>query len=175
MKQSVLILVVFLILVSAGQTRAIAQSGKLNTPKISLGGSVLFALPQGSFKEAYGFGLGGELVGGVGLGSTYVLGSIGITGYKPRSGFSNTLSALPVKVGIKKYFLLKRIFIQGDLGVSTIKVSGESAKAFTAGYGGGVRLIGFEAGLYYNAFKNNIGYSTKGFSNSVQLKIGWTL
>lgn len=153
-----------------------AQLGIVKKPGITLGGNFIYAMPQGNFKgeDAYKFGVGGELYGGVGWGSTYLVATVGYTAYKPQSGFKNTLSAVPVKVGLKKYFLLKKLFINGDLGVSSIKVSGSSASAFTAGAGAGVRLLGLELALYYNAFQNKVGYSTTGYSNSINAKIGWS-
>ena len=151
-----------------------AQLGIVKRPKLALGANFIYAMPQGKFSDAYKFGVGGEVYGGVGLGSTYLLASIGITGYQGQSNVS-TLTAVPIKAGLKKYFLLKKIFLNGDVGVSTIKVSNSSASTFTAGFGAGVRLLGLEAALYYNTFKNNVGYSTTGYSNNLQAKIGWGL
>ncbi len=128
---------------------------------------------QAILKMPINLAQGGELFAGVGRGSTYLVGSLGIVEYSARSGYKS-LSAVPVKIGLKKYFLLKRIFINGDVGVATIKVDEESSKAFTAGYGAGLKLLGFEAAIYFNAFKNNVGYTTSGFSNSTQVKVGWS-
>lgn len=174
MKKILLSSVISFSLISLLSTVANAQLGIAKRPKIALGGNLIYAMPQGKFNQAYQYGVGGELYGGLGLGSTYLLASIGIIGYKGQSDY-NTLTAVPVKVGLKKYFLLKKVFINGDLGVSTIKVNSVSSSAFTSGFGGGIRLLGLEAALYYNAFKNNAGYSTTGYSNNLQAKIGWSL
>lgn len=168
-RSAILFSIIFLLAASAK-----AQLGIVRKPGVMLGGNFIYSMPQGDFKTAYKFGVGGELYGGVGWGSTYLIGSVGVNAYKNQSGFSNTLTAIPVKVGLKKYFFLKKIFINGDVGVSTIKVSGSSSSVFTAGFGAGVRLLGLELALYQNAFKNNGGYSASGYSNSLNAKIGWS-
>ncbi len=151
-----------------------AQLGIVKKPGVNLGANFIYAMPQGNFKNAYQFGGGGELFTGVGWGSTYIMASVGITGYKAQTVYPHDITAIPVKAGLKKYFLLKKIFINGDIGVSSLKVNDATSSTFTTGFGGGARLLGLEAALYYNAFKNNGGYSTTGYSNSVQAKIGWS-
>ena len=151
-----------------------AQLGIVKKPGISIGANFIYSMPQGSFKDSYQMGVGGELFGGVGWGSTYLLASVGITGYKHQGSYSNTLTAVPVKIGLKKYFLLKKIFITGDIGSVAIKSNGEKVNAFTAGFGAGVRLLGLELSLYQNTFKNNGAYSSVGYSNSLNAKIGWS-
>lgn len=150
-----------------------AQLGIITKPGLALGANFIYSMPQGNFKDHYKFGVGGELYAGIKWGSTSLIGTVGVTGYKNQSGYSNTLTTVPVKVGLKKYFLLRKIFINGDLGVTTVKVGGASSSGFTAGFGAGVRLLGLELALYQNAFKNNGGYSTTGYSNSLNAKIGW--
>lgn len=172
MGKNVLTAVFIFVMVPIFYSTAIAQLPAVARPGLVLGGNIIYANPKTNFKNAYQFGAGGELFAGVGIRSTYVVGSVGIIGFNGRSGYKN-LSMVPVKIGLKKYFLLKRIFINGDVGVATVKVDDATAKAFTAGYGAGARLFGLEAAIYYNAFKNLIGYTSSGFSNTMQLKLGW--
>lgn len=152
-----------------------AQPGLVKKPTITFGANLIYAMPKSSFNDAYNFGGGGEVFAGVGLGSTYIIGSIGSSSFHARkSSSAGGLTIAPVKVGLKKYFLLKKIFINADVGSAKIKINNESTSAFTAGFGGGVRLLGLEAAVYFNTFKNNIGYSTSGYSNNVQAKVGWS-
>lgn len=174
MKRQLVYQILFLSLLSINSAITKAQPVVVKRPRITGGINIIYATPHGNFKDAYGFGIGGELVGGVGLGSTYVIGSIGNIWYKATGNTSaGNLTTVPVKVGLKRYLLLNKFFINGDVGAATLKVNNVSSRAFTAGFGGGIKLLGLEAGLYFNTFKNNIGYSKSGFSNNTQLKIGW--
>lgn len=174
MKKNVLAFAISICLILLATTSVSAQLGIVKRPKLSLGANFIYAMPQGSFSDAHQQGIGGEVYGGLGLGSTYLLASVGVVSFKGQPNY-NTLTSTPIKVGLKKYFLLKKIFINADAGIATIKVNDVSANAFTAGFGAGVRLLGLEAALYYNTFKNNIGYSKTGYSNNLQAKIGWGL
>lgn len=166
-------LLVAFCLIILSSLRVDAQSVLMKKPGIILGADIIYSMPKGNFNTTYEFGLGGELLGGVGFGSTYLTGSIGITGYNSRPEYPNNLTVIPIKAGLRKYLFFKKIFVNADLGQSTLKFNKTSSKAFTAGFGGGVRLLGFEVSLYYNTFKNNAGYTKSGFSNNVQLKAGW--
>lgn len=175
MKKNLLHRAVFSSLLFLAVTTANAQLGIIKKPGLALGANFIYSMPQGNFNDAYKFGVGGEIYAGIKWGSTALIGSVGATAYKNRSGFSNTLTSVPVKVGLKKYFLLRRIFLNADLGVTTVKVGGVSSSGFTAGFGAGVRLLGLELSLYQNTFKNNGAYSSSDYSNSLNAKIGFAL
>ena len=150
---------------------AVSSGAQIKKPGITLGGNVIYAMPQGIFQKGYSYGFGGEAYGGVGLGSTYLIATVGVTSYKPQANNGVNLTAIPVKVGLKNYFLLKKFFINADAGVATIKNGSASGSVFTAGLGAGVRLLGLEAGLYYNTFGN---LYDDGYSNSLHAKLGWS-
>jgi len=84
---------------------------------------------------------------------------------------AETLTYIPVKVGVKQLFLLRKIFVQGDLGVATVKMRGTSESGFTAGAGAGVRLAGLELGLYYNTFQVKMIDKS---ANSLNAKLGYS-
>lgn len=123
-------------------------------PTVTLGASLVYSMPQSDFKDAYKYGLGGEVFGGIGWGSTLVIATVGASAFSAETNNnSGTLTYVPVRVGVKKFFLLKRLFINGDLGVASVKNKDFKESAFTIGAGAGVRLLGLELGLYYNTFK----------------------
>ena len=150
-----------------------AQTGIIKKPGVTLGGNLVYSMPRGQFADGFKFGIGGEVHAGVGWGSTYLIGTLGVTRYEKRSSVSNSISAVPFTIGLRKYLLLKRLFINGDLGSTSIKFGNSSTRAFTAGFGGGVRLLGLEVALYYNAMKNSYLETPKGYSNSVNVRVGW--
>lgn len=163
----------FLLIILFSQS-ANAQLGIVKKPGITFGGNLIYAMPKSTFNESYKFGGGGEIFAGVGLGSTFITVSMGtLRFHAQKSNPAGAITIVPTKVGLKKYFFLKKVFINGDIGSAKIKTNNESTSAFTAGFGGGVRLLGIEAAVYFNTFKNNIGYSTSGYSNNVQAKVGW--
>jgi hypothetical protein len=149
-----------------------SANAQLKKPGITLGGSLLYSMPKGDFDKAYKFGIGGEAYAGVGWGQTFLIGTVGYSGYQPESGNSaGTLNYIPVKLGLKQFFLMKRLFINADLGIASVKNKNMSESAFTRGIGAGVRLLGMEAGLYYDGFKIK---NADGFSNSLNAKLGWS-
>jgi hypothetical protein len=148
---------------------------QLKKPGITLGAGLYYANPQGSFKDEYKGGLGGEVKGGVGLGNTYLVATLGYAVFSARSDNEyGTLTYKPVKVGVKRYFLAKRIFVNSDLGVATLKDKSmnSSTRTFTKGFGGGARLLGLEASVYYDSWGNP---HSSGTANSLQFKLGYNL
>ena len=142
-------------------------------PHILIGANIYYANPQGSFSNAYNFGLGGELSGGVGLGKTFLVASYGSSIYfaNNKNNLGN-ITTKPVKVGLKQYFLANKIFVIGDVGIASVKDKTMNTRSsqFARGIGAGVRLLGLEGGLYYDGFKS---VHTSGYSNSLLLKVGW--
>jgi len=166
------IVIKYVIVFSAAFLLVASANAQLKKPGITLGANFVYSMPKGDFRDQYKFGAGGELYAGVGLGSTYLVGTVGMTSYKDESSNeAGTLTYIPVKLGLKKYFFLKKIFVQGDVGVATIKVQGISESDFTAGIGAGVRLLGLEAGLYSSTWKYS---DKKGYANSLNAKIGYS-
>ncbi len=116
-------------------------------------------MPQGDFKDKYlyNYGAGGEIYGGVGWGKTFALATIGYKIYAENSSVVRpTLYVIPIKIGVIQLLLMKRLFVQGDVGTASIKVKGgDSRSAFIYDIGAGVRLAGLELGLFYESFKGS--------------------
>lgn len=141
-------------------------------PGFTLGGSVIYSMPKGGFDASYKNGVGAEAYVGVGVGQTYLVGTLGISTYgAERNNQAGRLTYTPMKLGIKQFLLAKRLFIQADLGLARVRNKNFDSKQFTRGIGAGARLLGLEVGLYYDGFKNK---NASGFSNSLNAKVGWS-
>ncbi len=150
-----------------------AAQAQIKRPHLLVGANVSYFKPQGNFANENKFGVGGEISGGIGTGKTFLVATLGTSSFFVDNKIAaSNLTIKPVKVGIRQFFLVKRIFINGDLGMASVKdkTTGSSQNRFTRGIGAGVRLFGLEGGLYYGGWKS---INTTGFSNSVQVKIGW--
>lgn len=149
---------------------AVAQIRK---PGVTLGGYVLYATPKGDFGKAYKFGGGGEVFGGVGVGKTFIIATAGLSKFRPQaSSHSGPVTYTPFKIGVRQFILGKTVFINADLGRATVKSGTLNEMCFTRGIGIGAKLLGLQAALYYDGWKNK---KTSGFSNSTNIKVGWGL
>jgi hypothetical protein len=149
-----------------------AGNAQINRPKATLGFSAVYSMPQGDFKKDFKYGVGGEVYGGVGLGKTFFLATVGYRGYaEDVTTNPKTLSFIPLKVGVKQLLLIRRLFIQGNSGVASLK-QGEFIKntGFSYDVGGGLRLAGLELGLFYEAFKID---DAQEYSNTLNAKFGY--
>jgi hypothetical protein len=147
--------------------------GQIKRPHLLVGANVSYFNPQGNFANEYKFGVGGEISGGIGVDKTFLVATLGTSSFFSDNKITaGNLTVKPVKIGIRQFFLAKRIFINGDLGMASVKdkTTGVTQNKFTRGVGAGVRLFGLEGGLYYGGWKS---IKESGFSNSVQVKIGW--
>lgn len=149
---------------------------QIKKPGVTIGVSALYANPQSDFRNLYTAGAGGEVKGGVGLGKTYFVASIGYMGFAAKDGNENgTLTVKPIKFGVKHYFLAKRLFVNADLGV--VKLKDESTtgneQRFTRDIGVGARLLGLEASIFYDTWDNLRG--DEGSSSSVVFKLGYNI
>lgn len=152
-----------------------ADTAKAQVPKpeITLGSYLIYAKPTGDFKKAYSFGGGGEVYGGAGLGKTFIIVTAGVRAFKPQSGVhSGTLTYVPVTIGIKHYVFRKLLFINADLGRAAVKNKNFNESRFTRGFGFGAKLLGLQAAIYYDGWKN---VHASGFSNSMNIKVGWSI
>src|SRR3712207_114753 len=65
-------------------------------PGITLGAQMVYSMPQGDFKDRYKYGIGGEAFGGIGWGSTFLIATVGISGFSAESGNNQgTLTYIP--------------------------------------------------------------------------------
>jgi len=150
-----------------------AAKAQVQKPGITLGAYLIYAKPTGDFKEAYNFGGGGEVYGGAGLGKTFIIVTAGLSAFKPQPDMhSGTLTYVPVKIGLKHYVFRKLLFINADLGRAVVKNKNFNESRFTRGFGFGAKLLGLQAALYYDGWKN---VHASGFSNSMNIKIGWSI
>ncbi len=146
---------------------------QIQKPGVTLGGYVIYAKPKGDFAKTYNFGGGGEVFGGVGISKTFIIATTGFSQFKAAS--DNHLGALnytPFKIGVRQFILGKILFINADLGRATVKNKTFNETRFTRGFGFGAKLLGLQAALYYDGWKNK---NAGGFSNSVNIKLGWGL
>jgi hypothetical protein len=129
---------------------------------------------QNSFKHDYNFGAGAEGGVGIGPGKTKFIGTIGYTVFNASSKGMRNITYIPMKVGIRKYFLpAKLLFINADAGVAHIKdkTINSSYSRFTGDVGAGIKLGLFEMGIAYNGFASRQGYS--GYASWLEFKAGW--
>jgi hypothetical protein len=151
-------------------------NAQIKKPGVTLGGSVFYANPQGDFKTSYKGGVGGELKGGLGLGKTYLVASVGYAAFAAQSGNNfGTLTYQPIKIGVKQYFLSKRIFINGDIGIVRLKdkATDSTQQRFARDIGVGARLLGLEASIFYDTWDNLRG--PEGSTKALQFKIGYNI
>ncbi len=148
-------------------------NAQISKPGITLGGHLIYAKPKGDFANAYKFGGGGEVFGGIGLGKTFIIATAGFSKFAAHSdSHSGWLTYTPLKIGLKHFLFRKLLFVNADIGKATVKNKNFNESRFTRGIGVGVKLLGLEAGLYYDGWKNvNAG----GFSNSLNIKFGWSI
>jgi hypothetical protein len=151
-------------------------NAQIKKPGITLGASAFYANPQSEFKNQYKGGLGGEVKGGIGLGKTYLVASVGYAAFAAESGNdAGTLTYQPTKIGIKQYFLAKRLFVNGDIGVVSLKdkFTGTKEQRFIRDIGVGARLLGLEASVYYDTWDNLRG--PEGSTEALLFKLGFNI
>jgi hypothetical protein len=129
---------------------------------------------QTSFKDNYGYGLGGEVGAAIGANKTFFTGTVGYSFFDARSGTEGgNLTIIPMKLGIRRYILpAKLIYLHADAGVANIKVKGSDTRTsgFTADVGAGVKLGPMELGVAYD------GFNYEGsFRSFVAFKAGWRI
>lgn len=132
----------------------------------------MYAKPKGDFATAYNYGIGGEVFGGIGYGKTFLVATLGWSGFQAGNNYPyGNLTYVPVKVGLKRFIAGRHLFVNGDVGFASVKNQSFSGSQFTRGIGVGAKLLGIEAGLYYDGWKNK---NTGGYSNSLDVKFGWS-
>lgn len=159
----------FCLLTSLSNT-TIAQNRK---PGLLIGANILYNVPQGSFLNGYGKSPGAEVVGGLGLGKTFMQASYGTTRFLGRQGNKDIVSK-PITIGIRQFIFRKNLFVKAGIGRASIiaKTSNLKQNFFTHQYGGGVRFGGIEAGVYYGGWNDNVAHRSYQY---LQYKIGWNL
>lgn len=150
-----------------------AAEAQITKPGITFGGHVMYSNPKGSFADAYKYGIGSEIFGGIGLAKTFIVATVGLSKFHPVSGTQQgTLTYTPVKIGVKHFIFRKMLFLNADIGKAIVKNKSFNESQFTRGVGVGAKLLGLEVGLYYDGWKN---VKAPGSANSVNFKIGWSI
>lgn len=116
---------------------------------VFLFGHAEYISPMGELKDSHKGGVGVE--GGVGLGKSKTFFTL-TTGYSWIKKQNNTageatgdLVHSSLKLGIRRYIVLKNVFIKGDVGYASIKpIEMDVTRHFTAVVGAGVKFAGFE-------------------------------
>jgi len=148
---------------------------KIKRPHVLIGANVSYSNPQSNFANTYKFGVGGEIFGGIGAGKTYLVVTLGTAKFmgQKENPYGN-LTYNPVKIGLRQFLILNKIFVSGDVGTAYLKdkTMSNSVSRLSADVGAGVRLLGLEGGIYYNGWKS---VHTGGFSGNVQVKLGWSI
>ena len=150
---------------------ATSLHAQLTKPGFILGAGVVYSSPKGNFSNEFSRGLGAEIRGGIGLGKTYLVASTGYSYFFGKNNNDN-LPVRPFKIGLRRYILGKKIFINTDIGRATIKdkIKGTNEVHNLRGFGAGAHLFGLEAAINYEGWDNA---GSNGFSNSLQYKVGW--
>ncbi|HTQ27551.1 MAG TPA: hypothetical protein VMI35_05455 [Puia sp.] len=134
----------------------------------------LYAMPSDSyFKHNFNNGYGVEGGAGIGLGSTFFIGTIGYSsfGSTSQSSLGNT-SYTPIKGGLRQYILVgKIIFLQVDAGVAHVKNEVVNGSRFSGDLGLGVKLGPFEVMASYDGFARSDG-EPSGYSSWIGIKAG---
>jgi hypothetical protein len=135
----------------------------------------MYVSPRGNYANDFKAGPGGEILAGIGLGKTFVVGTAGYAYlFDTKSNGEGNLIYKPIKIGVRHYLLAKRLFVNADVGRATIKGGNKATEEtrFIRGYGAGLRLLGIEAGLYFDDWKRE---GSLGFNNTVQYKLGYNI
>lgn len=128
-------------------------------PKVLAFGNFTYANPTSSdLKMVSNYGIGYEIGGGLGLGKTLLMASVGSMRYhvtnKTVGGVTyfsdNHFTVTPIKFGIRRYLLLG-LFLNGNLGLAI----NESKSNFLYEAGAGYKLGFFEIGAAYTGYKLN--------------------
>jgi len=95
-----------ILMFAAGLNSASAQ---LKKPGFIAGANVMYAMPSGSFHDTHSYGYGAEAFAGASLGKTYFVATMGVSNYKAFNENVGDLKYTPIKAGVRRYFLLKKI------------------------------------------------------------------
>jgi hypothetical protein len=135
-------------------------------------GHAEYASSVGKLRPANNSGLGLEIGAGVGMNKTFFTATIGTTWFavNRHPGSTNTNGGLkytPYKIGIRRYVLLKNMFVKADAGMATMKYIDKEGKTtkLTTSFGAGVKLTRLEFLVDYN--------SVAGYGSWVGLKVGF--
>jgi len=123
-------------------------------------GHAEYASPVGYLRDANNAGLGVEAGAGIGMAKTFLTGTVGTTWLASNKRAGNTsqggLKYTPYKLGVRRYLLLKNLFVKGEAGLATMKYIDTDNKTskLTTSFGAGLKFTTFEALIDYNSVAN---------------------
>jgi hypothetical protein len=125
------------------------------------------------FKHQFNYGWGVEGGAGIGTGRTFLVGTVGYTGFNSVSAskYGNT-TFVPIKAGLRHYILVGKIlFLQVDAGLAHVQNEVIYGSRFTGDLGLGFKFGPFEAIATYDGYARGAG-ETSGYSSWIGIKAG---
>jgi len=135
----------------------------------------LYASPvDKNFKNGYNSGPGIEGGAAIGWGKTFIVGTVGYTSFSDKdNNTTGSTKYVPVKLGLRQYIFLKKIYVHGDLGIGRIKNNlYNNQSRFSGDVGVGAKLAGFEVQLDYDGFTRK-SPEPSGYSSWIGVKAGF--
>lgn len=163
---------ILLILLSAF-TCNMVDAQKLKRPRALIGANLATSTPTSDqFNQQYDIGYGAELFGGVGLGRTIFVGTVGYHLFKTNANSSgNDLKTFPVKVGVRQKFF-GPVFLQTNVGSIFVNKSGTTNGNLWWDAGGGIKFSFLELSAQYGGWKPDGATEANRFW---QYKLGWSI
>jgi hypothetical protein len=165
---------------------ATAANAQFKLPKALIAFHGMYAQPmENAIKKDFNFGLGGEFEFGAGIGKTMITASAGYMNYTADKSTNNSLSFIPVRVGLRRYFTLG-FFANASAGVAfqsldsakfvssdpSLNNALKKSTNFVYEAGLGFKFIGIEAVANYTAWKNN---DAKDWNSGLVFKLGYAI
>lgn len=138
---------------------------------ILIGGSLVYGMPQASFKNGYKSSIGFESTMGLKLSKIFVTSTVGYSLFAAQGGnaFGN-ITNIPLKAGVK-YYVSENFFVMGNVGVGLLKDRVSSVQSrFMRDFGVGFRYNTGELALVYDGWKRK---SDGKYSDVIALKAGF--
>lgn len=119
-------------------------------------GHAEYASPVGQLREKNNGGLGLEAGLGIGLNKTFIVGTIGTTWFFVNRRLNSSdggVKYTPYKLGVRRYVLLKNLFVKADLGLAAMKIIDTDNKEtkLTSSFGAGFKFTTMEVLVDYNS------------------------
>lgn len=136
-----------------------------------LGGSLVYGMPQSTFKNGYKSSIGFEGTLGFKISKVFITSTVGYSVFAAQSGnVYGNITNIPLKVG-GKYYVSNNFFVMADVGMGLLKDRASSFESrFMRDFGAGVRYKTWEFALAYDGWKRK---SDGKFSDVIALKAGF--
>ncbi len=169
-KNTKYVLVVLVMIFIAGKSTA-----QFKLPHAQIFANLNYETPtNGNFKDAFKAGYGGEAGGGLGFGSTMLVGTLGYQTFdNTNTNLAGNLKMTTIKAGIRQYVFLGKIFFLGNIGNANTaySISNLSANNLLFEYGAGISLFGLELQATQSGWNQPIPVDA---SKSFNVKLGFS-